>query len=261
MTISVMVDLETWGLTPGSDIRSIGAVVFDPVAGTLGDTFYVATENPAGRWCQAEFRPDLAKGINDRRYPLTRDPETVKWWGDQSVEAQAAFADPVDLGVALTQFTDFMIGLVSDDRHSIALADFNDGLLDMSSVTFWANGPHFDEQILAACYRAVDLPIPWSYRAPRDCRTIWEAAGWPDIPFEGTPHNALDDAKHQALKVIEAYRVLRNPPTHRYWMAGEADCPRDIKAGNGELHTLRCKVCGVDDPRGDACKLSAGVFS
>ena len=42
----IMVDLETWGTAPGCDIRSIGAVVFDPVAGTLGATFYVNVENP-----------------------------------------------------------------------------------------------------------------------------------------------------------------------------------------------------------------------
>jgi len=42
-------------------------------------------------------------------------------------------------------------------------------------------------------------------------------------------------------------------PKHRYWGAGEPDCPRDIKAGNGELHTLRCKICGLDDPRNPIC--------
>jgi hypothetical protein len=45
-----------------------------------------------------------------------------------------------------------------------------------------------------------------------------------------------------------------NPPRHRFWGAGEPDCPRDIKAGNGELHTLRCKVCGQDDPRDNFCR-------
>jgi len=37
---------------------------------------------------------------------------------------------------------------------------------------------------------------------------------------------------------------------HVYWAAGEPDCPRDIKARNGELHTLRCKVCGLDGAKG-----------
>ncbi len=49
------------------------------------------------------------------------------------------------------------------------------------------------------------------------------------------------------------------PIKHRYWRPGEPDCPRDIKAPNGELHTLRCKVCGVDDPLDEFCALSAAV--
>lgn len=33
-------------------------------------------------------------------------------------------------------------------------------------------------------------------------------------------------------------------PRHTFWAAGELDCPADLKAPNGELHTMRCKVCG-----------------
>lgn len=40
---------------------------------------------------------------------------------------------------------------------------------------------------------------------------------------------------------------------HMYWGAGEPDCPREIKCSNGELHTLRCKVCGQDSPRSPIC--------
>jgi hypothetical protein len=36
---------------------------------------------------------------------------------------------------------------------------------------------------------------------------------------------------------------------HVYWGAGQPGCPPEIKAGNGELHTLRCKVCGLDSPK------------
>lgn len=190
MTVHIMVDLETWGTTPGCDIRSIGAVVFDPLAGTLGDEFYVATENrywddggycASGGWMQ---------------WPLHKDSSTVEWWSKQSVEAQAAFGSPIPLKSALGHFTEFW------DQHGT----------DDDYVRFWAHGPHFDEQILAACYRAVGLPVPWHYRAPRDLRTMLEAAGMDPktgIPEFGTEHNALDDAKAQALGVIEAFRRLR----------------------------------------------------
>lgn len=40
---------------------------------------------------------------------------------------------------------------------------------------------------------------------------------------------------------------------HNYWSAGEPDCPREIKASNGELWKLRCKVCGQDNPRSPIC--------
>ena len=45
---------------------------------------------------------------------------------------------------------------------------------------------------------------------------------------------------------------------HKFWGAGEADCPKDIKSSNGELHTLRCKVCGKDNNK-EPCKAAITV--
>jgi hypothetical protein len=57
-----------------------------------------------------------------------------------------------------------------------------------------------------------------------------------------------------ALKLIaKTLRAALDPPKHMFWGAGEPDCPHEIRAGNGELHTLRCKVCGEDNPRDDRC--------
>ena len=79
------------------------------------------------------------------------------------------------------------------------------GLLTAKPMLYVFN---VDEAILAACFRAVGWQPVWHYRSPRDCRTIWEAAGGVDVPFEGVEHDALADAKHQARCVIEAYRKL-----------------------------------------------------
>ncbi len=53
--------------------------------------------------------------------------------------------------------------------------------------------------------------------------------------------------------IAKTMRAALDAPRHKFWGAGEVDCPRDIKAGNGELHTLRCKVCGQNNPRDDRC--------
>lgn len=58
------------------------------------------------------------------------------------------------------------------------------------------------------------------------------------------------ELRKQVKRLEEA---LANPPRHRYWGAGEPDCPKEIKAGNGELHTLMCKVCGEKYPTSEVC--------
>jgi hypothetical protein len=75
----------------------------------------------------------------------------------------------------------------------------------------------------------------------------YEAAVRFDGKFVGNMEARLNDA------VAHLKAILARPPRHRFWGAGEADCPREIKAGNGELHTLRCKTCGQDNPRDDRC--------
>jgi len=203
----ISLDLETWGKTPGCDIRSIGAVVFDPIAGLVNhkaphrgmSQFYIATDNPTTpheqSYCEACGTEWYGGDIP--RYQLVRDPETVQWWNEQSPDAQAAFANPVDLRDACARFG-LWINEVSDHQ-----AD---------TVRIWANDPHFDVSILDAVYRAVGLPVPWHYPAPRSMRTIVEAAGMTRDDMaqfnHSTAHNALDDAINQAMIVCEAYKRL-----------------------------------------------------
>ena len=52
--------------------------------------------------------------------------------------------------------------------------------------------------------------------------------------------------------IAKTIRVALEPPKHDYWRAGEGDCPRELLAGNGELHTLRCKICGLEDFRSNS---------
>lgn len=232
MVLNLMLDLETWGTTPGSDIRSIGACVFDPASGDVsipcqtckggttsgsvndggdcsdcmntrmergyGDVFYVACDNPT---VGGSVEETDGSGVIYRKYPLTRDPRTVQWWSEQSDEAQAAFVDPVDLREALVRFTDWL------DRIDP----------EPTAIRIWSHGAAFDPPILAAAYEVVGLPVPWHYRAPRDTRTLFDAAGIEDHSAllarhpgpMAVSHHALDDAICQARAVCAAYMLLR----------------------------------------------------
>lgn len=50
-----------------------------------------------------------------------------------------------------------------------------------------------------------------------------------------------------------------NLPKHKFWGAGEPDCPPELKAPNGELHTMRCKVCGDGWRKSNTVCLVAGA--
>lgn len=70
-----------------------------------------------------------------------------------------------------------------------------------------------------------------------------------------TGHYRSEEARAAWRIALEFHgRLIRvKPPKHKYWGAGEATCPKDIKGGNGELHSLRCKVCGETNPPDEFC--------
>ncbi len=174
----IMVDLETMGSKPGSAIASIGAVAFDPVAGTLGAEFYQVV--------------DL---VSCERAGLTLDASTVLWWLKQSDAARAALGGAkLDLRGSLARFAWWIEDQCKSERPRL-----------------WGHGGNFDEPMLAAACRAVSMPSPWRYSEGRCTRTIYELAGVElnrAAPEAGTHHNALDDAKLQARAVCWAYEKL-----------------------------------------------------
>jgi hypothetical protein len=258
MTKHIMLDTETWGTAPGCDLRSIGACLFDPVTGRVAGfddplidigaqfTFHVACNNPLiGTYSRdhlTQAQLDEIGGVY-RKYNLTRDPQTVKWWNDQSDEAKASFANPVDLAAALESFRDWL-----EPIQYGANAEGED-------IRLWSHGPSFDPPILAAAYAACGLSVPWHYRAPRDTRTALELAGMDPHkglePFNtGTHHNALDDAICQARAVCEAYRRLCRSAAWwnakdrlekpRYYPFTETDCPNHVSSNR------TCANCGIN---------------
>lgn len=168
----LMIDIETLGTEPGSVILSIGAVEFDASTGEFGKDFYVAID---------------AKSAVDAG--LTLDVSTLKWWMAQSEEARrAAFAGDWPIDDALRTFARIV--------------------QSTEAKRIWAKPPSFDLVLLEAAFRACGTPVPWHYRSARDVRTLFDIADIRQPPYVGTAHNALDDAKSQALGVIEAFRAL-----------------------------------------------------
>ncbi|MGE2743267.1 3'-5' exoribonuclease domain-containing protein [Escherichia coli] len=174
----LMIDLETMGKNPDAPIISIGAIFFDPQTGDMGPEFSKTIDL------------ETAGGVIDR--------DTIKWWLKQSREAQSAImTDEIPLDDALLQLREFI--------------DENSGEF---FVRVWGNGANFDNVILRRSYERQGIPCPWRYCNDRDVRTIVELGKAIDfdartaIPFEGVPHNALDDARHQAKQVSAIWQKL-----------------------------------------------------
>lgn len=179
MSRHIMVDIETLGLRQPVPVVSIGAVAFDPDAGKLlGEEF--------------ESHIRLADAI---AYGGV-DPDTLLWWLQQEDAARAALvsgqARAVGLRPALLQLAWFI------------------GATDVAGI--WSHGATFDIPALEAAFSAHSLQAPWSYRTPRDTRTLFALAGYQQPERGGVKHSALDDARNQALDVMAAYESLQHRP-------------------------------------------------
>lgn len=164
----IMLDLETLGTTPGCAIVSIGACSFSMDG--VGKEFYAVV--------------DLEKNVGEF------SPSTLKWWMQQSDEARAVFqsADAAHIASAVSSFAEFW--------HQ------NEGKF------LWGHGAGFDAPILEAAYTALGYVAPFKFYNNRDTRTLYALAEVGPDRAVGTHHNALDDAKAQALAVIEGYKKL-----------------------------------------------------
>lgn len=168
---NVMIDIESLGCTLDSVIVSIGAVKFN--GSGLGDEFY--------KVCY--------QGQKDRKMDLS----TISWWMGQGEEARDVFVDKkierVTLREALVELKDF---------------------INWKEDTVWSNGTLFDISMLQNAYEWAKIRYPWPYRSVSCLRSIrkiypyYEEAM--DAYRETTSHNALDDAKCQALALIDTSR-------------------------------------------------------
>lgn len=181
---NVMLDIETLGTSKNSVIISIGAVFFNPATGELGSEFYQTITQSS---CEA--------------IGLEVDESTLKWWSEQSEEAQAVLhcTNKAHIVFALQDFKSWILVNATGNKHA----------------EIWGNGSSFDCGIVDNAYRRCNIKLPWRYANERDVRTI-VALGRELLnidpkyafSFVGTAHNALADAKNQAAYVSHIYQAL-----------------------------------------------------
>jgi len=154
----VMIDIETLGLERGAAIISIGAVFFD--------------EDGLGKEYEASISLESCQDVG-----LEIDVGTLEWWLEQDDAAQAQLVGGKDIKHVLPEFGNFVRG--ADE--------------------VWANSPSFDCEMLEHAGEQIGCSMPWDFYEERDYRTLTNIPGAvADAVRDGTEHDALADAKHQA---------------------------------------------------------------
>ena len=138
-------------------------------AGELGETFYRSVSLES---CQ--------------EHGLKIDAGTLEWWLGQDETAQ--------------------LQLTGGDALDEVLRAFADWYGDADEI--WANSPSFDCELLSTAFDRVGIEVPWDFWAERDFRTLKELPCAVETEHDGTEHDALDDAKHQAYVAAATLKQL-----------------------------------------------------
>lgn len=171
MTTFVMFDLETLDSLPESQITTIGAIKFDPFSDSpLHSPFY----------CRFDISEQEALG-------RTQSDATLEWWASQSEDV---------INEAFTEL----------GRESAAdiIRGFKKYCVGASEI--WSKGS-FDMDIIKHLCRQMDFPPCWAFWQESDCRTLFKRMEVnPMKEFDFAAHNALEDAKAQALALRNTFR-------------------------------------------------------
>lgn len=171
----VMIDLETLGTENDSVILSIGAVKFDIEPFTVLDTFHVGLN--------LEEQEKVGRKIY---------ASTVKWWLDQSKEAQKS-----------------LLVTLNDPWHPSEALDSLRVFCGAANGV-WGNGSMFDNALIVSLSNSFGLKSPWSYKLDRCYRTLKSL--YPSIEGperKGVHHNALDDAMWQAEHLSRILELMK----------------------------------------------------
>lgn len=182
--IHIVLDLETMGITQDAAIIEIGMVIFN-------HTGLDGTANVLEQWSSA------IRLESSMKYGGTVDAPTINWWMH-------------------TDRTEARDTLLVGSQMSLpsALNEIATKILDYSHFDpkplIWGNGVNFDNAILKSAYERLDVKVPWGVRQDADFRTLklLYKDVVPEPVFVGTPHIALDDARHEAVWLSQILKYI-----------------------------------------------------
>jgi exodeoxyribonuclease VIII len=177
--VHIFIDMET--LDTGPDAKILSVALF-PI-----------------KLCGKEL-PPIEVTIDASTATGTESLSTIAWWAEQSEDAQnRVFNCPNALPEpqAVAKLDRFMRNFYKDFR-------------------IWGNGATFDISKLAALFVRNGVEVPWKFWNERDVCTVVELGALTgndvkaSMRFEGTPHVALDDARHQARYTVATINAIRS---------------------------------------------------
>ena len=182
MSTHIMVDIETLGVDNAPPVLQIAAMEFDLDTGTVYETFNQAADITS------------LKNVS---------MDTLEWW----------------LRTAPMVLSE--LSQKGEETEKELICNFVQWLNTKIDVFLWGNGILFDNRILNEKCAEYGLTYPVRYSNDMDMKTIIQVAAYKkgmntqwefrdSIPFEGNPHDAEADVKHQIKCVCAAYKLLTN---------------------------------------------------
>ena len=173
---NVMIDCETLSLRSHGVVLSIGATMFDESG--QGAEFHAV----------CNVQEQTVKGAHV-------DPSTVDWWAKQSEAARRVLTQAKTSPINATE---------------VALIRFSAWWGQQGARHPWSLGADFDIPMLVESFHRFGLPVPWKFWDARCFRTLKGLNLVPAPSRQGTHHDALDDARHQAQHASAILRALRD---------------------------------------------------
>lgn len=172
----LMIDLETTGCNPNTAaIIQIGAVKFDLISGTVGDSFKISLKMPKNRYWQEDTR---------------------KFWSSRFSLFNEIVKDETDTKEGLEKFIDWVNS-------------------DTINPRAWSKPLSFDLPFIASYCEQYDIHNPFNHWEQRDVRSFLMAIYGENVPKlemkNGlVEHDALADALNQTLWVIDSWKNRNN---------------------------------------------------